>query len=164
MARLYGAIAVLATYIIVRRIVTRVAMEYRPEMMATRTAGQRGSEEATAYSQLRLGFECGCSPGSASRCPSARAAPAFRQTSLTIYNDGRVLVRRTVSGPTYPRGIIHSAGCPRRAGSRGRSSRSTRRSRWTACAYDGAVDEASVLRAVGRASGWSSASPTRTTR
>lgn len=28
MARLYGAIAVLATYIIVRRIVTRVAMEY----------------------------------------------------------------------------------------------------------------------------------------
>jgi hypothetical protein len=30
MARLYGAIAVLATYIIVRRIVTRVAMEYLP--------------------------------------------------------------------------------------------------------------------------------------
>jgi len=28
MARLYAAIAVLATYIIVRRIVTRVAMEY----------------------------------------------------------------------------------------------------------------------------------------
>jgi hypothetical protein len=28
MARLYGAIAVLATYIIVRRIVTQVAMEY----------------------------------------------------------------------------------------------------------------------------------------
>jgi hypothetical protein len=31
MARLYGAIAVLATYIIVRRIVTRVAMEYLPK-------------------------------------------------------------------------------------------------------------------------------------
>jgi hypothetical protein len=30
MARLYGAIAVLATYIIVRRIVTLVAMEYLP--------------------------------------------------------------------------------------------------------------------------------------
>jgi hypothetical protein len=28
MARLYGAIAVLATYIIIRRIATRVAMEY----------------------------------------------------------------------------------------------------------------------------------------
>jgi 16S rRNA A1518/A1519 N6-dimethyltransferase RsmA/KsgA/DIM1 with predicted DNA glycosylase/AP lyase activity len=28
MARLYGAIAVLATYIIVRRIATRIAMEY----------------------------------------------------------------------------------------------------------------------------------------
>jgi hypothetical protein len=28
MARLYGAIAVLATYIIVRRIATQVAMEY----------------------------------------------------------------------------------------------------------------------------------------
>ena len=31
MARLYGAIAVLATYIIVGRIVTRVAMEYLPK-------------------------------------------------------------------------------------------------------------------------------------
>ena len=31
MARLYGAIAVLATYIIVRRIATRVAMEYLPK-------------------------------------------------------------------------------------------------------------------------------------
>ncbi len=31
MARLYGGIAVLATYIIVRRIVTRVAMEYLPK-------------------------------------------------------------------------------------------------------------------------------------
>jgi hypothetical protein len=30
MARLYGAIAVLATYIIVRRIATQVAMEYLP--------------------------------------------------------------------------------------------------------------------------------------
>jgi hypothetical protein len=31
MARLYGAIAVLATYIIIRRIATRVAMEYLPK-------------------------------------------------------------------------------------------------------------------------------------
>jgi hypothetical protein len=31
MARLYAAIAVLATYIIVRRIATRVAMEYLPK-------------------------------------------------------------------------------------------------------------------------------------
>jgi hypothetical protein len=31
MARLYGAIAVLATYIILRRIVTRVAMELLPQ-------------------------------------------------------------------------------------------------------------------------------------
>ena len=31
MARLYGGIAVLATYIIVRRIATRVAMEYLPK-------------------------------------------------------------------------------------------------------------------------------------
>jgi hypothetical protein len=31
MARLYGAIAVLATYIIAGRIVTRVAMEYLPK-------------------------------------------------------------------------------------------------------------------------------------
>ena len=31
MARLYGGIAVLATYIIVQRIVTRVAMEYLPK-------------------------------------------------------------------------------------------------------------------------------------
>jgi hypothetical protein len=31
MARLYGAIAVLATYIIVRRIATRIAMEYLPK-------------------------------------------------------------------------------------------------------------------------------------
>jgi hypothetical protein len=30
MARLYGGIAVLATYIIVRRIATQVAMEYLP--------------------------------------------------------------------------------------------------------------------------------------
>jgi hypothetical protein len=31
MARLYGGIAVLATYIIVRRIATQVAMEYLPK-------------------------------------------------------------------------------------------------------------------------------------
>ena len=31
MARLYGAIAVLATYIIVRRIATQIAMEYLPK-------------------------------------------------------------------------------------------------------------------------------------
>jgi hypothetical protein len=31
MARLYGAIAVLATYIIIRRIATAVAMEYLPK-------------------------------------------------------------------------------------------------------------------------------------
>jgi hypothetical protein len=31
MARLYGAIAVLATYIIIRRIATQVAMEYLPK-------------------------------------------------------------------------------------------------------------------------------------
>ena len=31
MARLYGGIAVVATYIIVRRIVTQVAMEYLPK-------------------------------------------------------------------------------------------------------------------------------------
>jgi hypothetical protein len=30
MARLYGAIAILATYIIVQRIATKVAMEYLP--------------------------------------------------------------------------------------------------------------------------------------
>jgi 16S rRNA A1518/A1519 N6-dimethyltransferase RsmA/KsgA/DIM1 with predicted DNA glycosylase/AP lyase activity len=31
MARLYGAIAILATYIIVQRIATKVAMEYLPK-------------------------------------------------------------------------------------------------------------------------------------
>lgn len=39
MARLYGAIAVLATYIIIRRIATRVAMEYLPN--DGRNAGTR---------------------------------------------------------------------------------------------------------------------------
>jgi hypothetical protein len=42
MARLYGAIAVLATYIIVRRIVTQVAMEYLHDGKAGRGAGQTG--------------------------------------------------------------------------------------------------------------------------
>ena len=43
MARLYSAIAVLATYIIVRRIATLVAMEYLNDGTGSGTAGQRGS-------------------------------------------------------------------------------------------------------------------------
>ena len=80
---------------------------------------------------------------------AATAASAAAQTSLTIYNDGRVLVRRTVP-LTVPKG------------------RSTQRATLgpldpasifsldstvtiTGLAYDGAVDEASVLRrSVGR--------------
>ena len=47
MARLYGGIAVLATYIIVRRIATQVAMEYLPnDGNRSGAAGQRGSGEA----------------------------------------------------------------------------------------------------------------------
>ncbi len=79
----------------------------------------------------------------------AAAAPAAAQTSLTIYNDGRVLVRRTVPlavprgastqrvtlGPLDPASIFSLD-----------SSVSI-----TGLAYDGAVDEASVLRrSVGR--------------
>jgi hypothetical protein len=46
MARLYGGIAVLATYIIVRRIVTLVAMEYLNDG-SSGAAGQGGSGAAT---------------------------------------------------------------------------------------------------------------------
>jgi hypothetical protein len=42
MARLYGAIAVLATYIIVRRIATQVAMEYLHDGKASGAGGQGG--------------------------------------------------------------------------------------------------------------------------
>ena len=42
MARLYGGIAVLATYIIVRRIATLVAMEYLNDGKGSGEAGQRG--------------------------------------------------------------------------------------------------------------------------
>jgi hypothetical protein len=44
MARLYGGIAVLATYIIVRRIATRVAMEFLPnDGKKSGEAGEPGS-------------------------------------------------------------------------------------------------------------------------
>jgi hypothetical protein len=47
MARLYGGIAVLATYIIVRRIATLVAMEYLNDGKERGAAGQRGGEAGT---------------------------------------------------------------------------------------------------------------------
>ena len=43
MARLYGAIAVLATYIIVRRIATAIGMEYLNYGKGSGAAGQGGS-------------------------------------------------------------------------------------------------------------------------
>ena len=43
MARLYGAIAVLATYIIVRRIATAIGMEYLNDGKGSGAAGQGGS-------------------------------------------------------------------------------------------------------------------------
>jgi hypothetical protein len=44
MGRLYGTIAVIATYIIVRRIATQVAMEYLHDSKDSGEAGKRGSE------------------------------------------------------------------------------------------------------------------------
>ena len=80
------------------------------------------------------------------------AAPAAlgAQTSLTIYNDGRVLVRRTRAGGGAE-GHQHPARGARRARSRLALLARLRRSRIGGLAYDGAVDEGSVLRrSVGR--------------
>jgi hypothetical protein len=45
MARLYGAIAVLATYIIVRRIATAIGMEYLNDGKGSGAVGQRGGTD-----------------------------------------------------------------------------------------------------------------------
>nr|MBA3760022.1 hypothetical protein [Gemmatimonadales bacterium] len=54
------------------------------------TAGQRVSRSAD---WLRFAVICSASTALLSLCP---AVPLSAQTSLTIYNDGRVLVRRTL--------------------------------------------------------------------
>jgi hypothetical protein len=80
---------------------------------------------------------------------AAGAAPAAAQTSLTIYNDGRVLVRRTLP-VKVPKGTSTqraSLGPLDPASLFSLDSTVT----ITGLAYDGAVDEASVLRrSVGR--------------
>lgn len=80
---------------------------------------------------------------------AAFGSPAAAQTSLTIYNDGRVLVRRTVP-VTVPKGTSTqrvSLGALDPASVFSLDSGVT----LTGLAYDGAVDEASVLRrSVGR--------------
>jgi hypothetical protein len=45
MARLYGAIAVLATYIIVRRIATAIGMEYLNDGKGSGAGGRRGGTD-----------------------------------------------------------------------------------------------------------------------
>ena len=80
---------------------------------------------------------------------TASAAPVRAQTSLTIYNDGRVLVRRTVPA-TVPKGTSTQRVA---LGPLDPASLFSLDSAVTidGLAYDGAVDEASVLRrSVGR--------------
>src|SRR3954468_21786877 len=123
--------------------------------MTARTAGRRGRGAArvsslvaqsmaktrlTAHRRLALLFL-----GLAAPLPRGPAAPPLQaQTSLTIYNDGRVLVRRSVSA-TIPKGTSSqrlSLGAldPATLFSLDPSVDLQRVS------YDGAVDEASVLR------------------
>src|SRR3954468_4016551 len=123
--------------------------------MTARTVGRRGSGAALVISTIKQSMTGRALWGHwrlalllfglAAPLPSGPAAqPLQAQTSLTIYNDGRVLVRRTVSA-TIPKGTSSqrlSLGAldPATLFSLDPSLHLQRVS------YDGAVDEASVLR------------------
>ena len=123
--------------------------------MKATEAGRRGSGEVRGCSQGTAGFRGYLRVGAilfalASPLPRFPAAPlAAQTTSLTIYNDGRVLVRRTVAAQ-IPRGtstqrLVLGTIDPATLFSLDSSVTIHRVS------YDGAVDEASVLRrAVGK--------------
>jgi hypothetical protein len=112
------------------------------------TAWQRGSGAAgqqSRPSRSKTAFRIfGCLFWLAAPLPGGPADPLQAQTSLTIYNDGRVLVRRTVAAQT-PRGastqrLVLGTIDPATLFSLDSSVTIQRVS------YDGAVDEASVLR------------------
>ncbi len=121
--------------------------------MTARAAGQRGSGAGTSGAVGRRG---GTSSNKlflratavllafTAPLPSCPAAPLAAQTSLTIYNDGRVLMRRTLP-VTVPRGastqrLILGALDPATIFSLDSSIT------LMGVSYDGAVDEASALR------------------
>ena len=112
------------------------------------TAGQQGSGAAGQRgrpSRSKIAWRLfACLLGLTAPLPRGPAAPLAAQTSLTIYNDGRVLVRRTVAAQ-IPRGastqrLVLGAIDPATLFSLDSSVTIQRVS------YDGAVDEASVLR------------------
>jgi hypothetical protein len=118
--------------------------------MKARKAGKRGSGEAGKQeSSRRAHLASGCLRVAAivlatSPLPRLPASELHAQTSLTIYNDGRVLVRRTVP-LAVPRGtstqrLTLGALDPATLFSLDSTVEIQRVS------YDGAVDEASVLR------------------
>jgi len=114
-------------------------------------AGQWGSVSASGlWRQVLLLFAVAAPlPRPTSWVPLPAASPLHAQTSLTIYNDGRVLVRRTLAAQ-IPKGastqrLALGAIDPATLFSLDSSVNIQRVS------YDGAVDEASVLRrAVGK--------------
>jgi hypothetical protein len=115
------------------------------------TDGKRGSGEAGKGGGAAGKWECGKGLRltailltAAFPLPCFPASPLLAQTSLTIYNDGRVLVRRTLTA-SIPKGsstqrLVLGALDPASIFSLDSSIDLQRVS------YDGAVDEASVLR------------------
>jgi len=102
------------------------------------TGGQRGGRRTD---WLRFAVLCSASTAFLSICP---AVPLSAQTSLTIYNDGRVLVRRTV-----PLAVSKGATVQRLTlGALDPATIFSLDSSVTVMglSYDGAVDEASALR------------------
>lgn len=103
------------------------------------TAGQQGSRRTSDW--LRFAVVCSASTALLSICP---AVPLSAQTSLTIYNDGRVLVRRTL-----PLSLAKGASTQRLTlGALDPSTLFSLDSAVTlvGLSYDGGVDEASALR------------------
>jgi hypothetical protein len=112
--------------------------------MMAKTAGKQGSTWLSAHGLSGYLRAAAILVASTSPLPHFPASPLHAQTSLTIYNDGRVLVRRSVSA-NIPKGqstqrLALGALDPATLFSLDSSVVLQRVS------YDGAVDEASVLR------------------
>lgn len=107
--------------------------------MTARAAGRRGRKNAKVFLRVMAVLSAFTAP-----LPICLAAPLTAQTSLTIYNDGRVLMRRTVP-VAVPKGssvqrLILGALDPATLFSLDSSVT------LMGLSYDGAVDEASALR------------------
>ncbi|HYF38816.1 MAG TPA: hypothetical protein VD930_03930, partial [Gemmatimonadales bacterium] len=109
------------------------------------TDGKRGIQRGSRLDSLGVGLRALATlTVLASPVPIIPASPLHAQTSLTIYNDGRVLVRRTV-GANLPRGTSNQR---LTLGALDPGSLFSLDPEVTVdrVSYDGAVDEASVLR------------------